>query len=259
MTSRRPGLLARLVGFVRGSLGNWLRGREADNPQAVYENAISERVKQYRELKEAVAGILYMRNKLEAEIAERRGDLGRTLDDLKRAVRRDDDELALRLVGRKQTLEADVEHAERELESVRTEAEEAKLNLVRFRDEIRSLEREKGRMIASLANAKARRRIQEALAGISVDADMRALEAVREHVARASTERILDGELEGMVGLDSRLRAIRDEARQDAARLELDELKRQMGPVAEPADESGPAAAEPVRPVKSMGAGGRGS
>ena len=259
MTSRRPGLLARLVGFVRGSLGSWIRGREAENPRAVYENAISERVKQYRELKEAVAGILYMRNKLEGEIAERRGELGRTVDDLKRAVRRSDDELALRLVSRKQSLEEDLQHAERELESVRGEAEEAKVNLVSFREEIRSLEREKGRMIASLANAKARRRIQEALAGISVDADMRALEAVREHVARASTERILDGELEGMVGLDSRLRAIRDEARQDAAQLELDELKRQMGPVAESAGEPETAAAETVRPVKSMGAGGRGN
>jgi phage shock protein A len=260
MTSRRPGLLARLVGFIRGSVGSWLRGREADNPQAVYENAITERVKQYRELKEAVAGILYMRNKLEGEIADRQGELGRTLDDLKRAVRRSDDELALRLVSRKQTLEEDLSHAERELESVRSEAEEAKTNLVRFREEIRSLEREKGRVIATLANSKARRRIQEALAGISVDADMRALEAVREHVARASTERILDSELEGMVGLDSRLRAIRDEARQDAARAELDELKRQMGPIAEPAAEAEPAAAaEPVRPVKSMGAGGRGN
>jgi len=248
-----------MVGFVRGSIGSWIRGREAENPRAVYENAISERVKQYRELKEAVAGILYMRNKLEGEIAERRGELGRTVDDLKRAVRRSDDELALRLVSRKQSLEEDLQHAERELESVRDEAEEAKVNLVRFREEIRSLEREKGRMIASLANAKARRRIQEALAGISVDADMRALETVREHVARASTERILDGELEGMVGLDSRLRAIRDEARQDAAQLELDELKRQMGPVAESVGEPEPAAAEPVRPVKSMGAGGRGN
>ena len=263
MTSRRPGLLARLVGFIRGSVGTWLRGREADNPQAVYENAITERVKQYRELKEAVAGILYMRNKLEGEIAERRGELARTVEDLKRAVKRNDDELALRLVGRKQTLTEDLEHAERELEGVRTEAEEAKTNLVRFREEIRSLEREKGRMMATLANAKARRRIQEALAGISVDADMRALEAVREHVARASTERILDGELEGMVGLDSRLRAIREEARQEAAQAELDELKRQMGPVAggaegpEPEDDG--AVPDPVRPVKSMGAGGRGN
>jgi len=258
MTSRRPGLLARLVGFVRGSFGSWLRSREMDNPQAVYENAITERVKQYRELKEAVAGILYMRNKIEGDIADRRAEFGRTLEDLRRAVQRDDDELALRLVGRKQTLEQDLEHAERELETIQSEAEEAKTNLVSFREEIRSLEREKGRVMASLANSKARRRIQEALSGISVDADMRALDAVREHAALASTERILDVELDGMAGLDSRLRAIRDEARQDAAQRELDELKRQMGPVAEADDvaETAPAE-EPARPMKSMGAGGR--
>ena len=39
-----------------------------DDQRAVYEQAIDERTRQYRQLKEAVAGILYMRNKLEAEI-----------------------------------------------------------------------------------------------------------------------------------------------------------------------------------------------
>ena len=52
----------------------WMRDREEDNPRAVYENAIQERVTQYRELKEAVAGILYMRNKLEAELEELEGE-----------------------------------------------------------------------------------------------------------------------------------------------------------------------------------------
>ena len=66
--------------------------------------------------------------------------------------------------------------------------EDAKGNLIRFREEIRALEREKGRIVATLANAKARRRMAEALDGLSVDADMRALENVREHVARLATE-----------------------------------------------------------------------
>ena len=47
----------------------------------------------------------------------------------------------------------------------RPSAEEAKANLVRFRDEIRSLVREKGRMLATLATANARRRMQEAIEG----------------------------------------------------------------------------------------------
>ena len=112
---------------------------------------------------------------------------------------------------------------------MRSEAEEAKVNLVRFRDEIRSLVREKSRMLATLANAQARRRIQQALEGLSVDAEMKALETVREHIARISTEGRLDREL-GDDGLRTRLRAIRDEAREEAARRELDELKRQLLP-----------------------------
>jgi phage shock protein A len=228
MNTRRPGLLARLAGLLRGSFAGWLRSREEHNPRAVYENAIAERVVQYRELKAAVAGILYMRNKLAAELDERRIELARTLEDVRRAVARGDDELALTLVTRKQSLLAELEHAERELEGLRGEAEEAKTNLLRFRDEIRALEHEKGRTLASLANARARRRIQEALAGLSVDADMRALEAVREHTARLASEGLLDAELAGESALDGRLRRVRDESRRDAARMELAELKRQQ-------------------------------
>jgi phage shock protein A len=84
-------------------------------------------------------------------------------------------------------------------------------------------------MLATLANAQARRRIQQALEGLSVDAEMKALETVREHIARISTEGRLDREL-GDDGLRTRLRTIREEAREDAARRELDELKRQLLP-----------------------------
>ena len=113
---------------------------------------------------------------------------------------------------------------------MRAEAEDAKSNLLRFREEIRTLEREKGRTLASLANARARRRIQDALAGLSVDADMRALDAVREHVAQLAGEGLLEHELAAGDGLDGRLRAIREESRKDAAARELAEIKRRLAP-----------------------------
>jgi len=120
------------------------------------------------------------------------------------------------------------------------------VNLVRFREEIRGLVREKSRMLATLANAQARRRIQEALEGLSVDADMRALESVREHVARLSTEGSLEREL-GDPGLRTRLRAIHDEAREEAARSELAEIKQQLLPEAAAA-----AAPPPQVPVAAL-------
>ena len=125
-----------------------------------------------------------MRNKLEAEISERRAEIARLHDDVRRAVRRGQDEIAVTLIAQKQALLDELERSERELEGVRAEAEDAKNNLVRFREEIRALVREKGRMLATLANAQARRRIQQALEGLSVDAEMRALEGVREHIAQ---------------------------------------------------------------------------
>lgn len=226
---RPRSLFGRLRNLMRAIFAGWIRGGEIQNPRAVYEQAIHERTVQYRQLKEAVAGILYMRNKLEAEITERRAEIARLHDDVRRAVRRGHDDLSVRLIAQKQALLDDLERAERELEAVRSEAEEAKANLVRFRGEIRSLVREKSRMLATLANAQARRRIHEALEGLSVDAEMKALETVREHIARISTEGRLDREL-GDDGLRTRLRAIRDEAREEAARSELEELKRELLP-----------------------------
>ena len=246
MSRRRPGLITRFFGLIRGAATGWLRNREEDHPRAVYEQAISERVKQYRELKEAVAGILYTRNKLEGELQERRAEFSRTLEDIKRAVRRGDDQVGLALIAHKQILIGDIERAEKDFDGLRHEAEEAKGNLVRFREEIRSLEREKGRIVATLANATARRRMTEALDGISVDADVRALETVRAHVARLQTEGALDAELGGDFGLAARIKAIRQEASQEAARKELDELKRNLNPMPLPAHSS-----EKVVPVAS--------
>ena len=227
---RSRGLLGRLFNLIRGVFAVWIRDGEEQNPRAVYESAIQERTRQYHDLKEAVAGILYMRNKLEAEISERRAEIARMHDDVRRAVRRGQDEIAVTLIAQKQALLDELDRSERELEGVRAEAEDAKHNLVRFREEIRGLVREKGRMLATLANAQARRRIQQALEGLSVDAEMRALEGVREHIARAATEGTLEREIAGDEGLRERLRAIRDDARTESAHRELEELKRQYRP-----------------------------
>jgi phage shock protein A len=228
MTDTRPrGVFARIHALFAGMLAIWVRDREHRNPQAVYEQAITDRMRQYVDLKQAVAGILYMRNKLEGELLDGRSALARTLEDIRRAVARGDDGLALRLIEHKHALGEDVARAERELGKVRAEAEEAKQNLARFRDEIRTLEREKLHALATLANARARRRVQVALSELSVEADLRALDGVREHIAKLGAEGQLDAEL-GADPLGGRLAELRREAREDAARRELEELKLEL-------------------------------
>ncbi|MBW2230730.1 MAG: PspA/IM30 family protein [Deltaproteobacteria bacterium] len=233
----RPGMLTRLRSLLGGLFGRWVRDKEHRSPEVVYEQAIAERVRQYRDLKEAVAGILYMRNKLETEINERRAEIARLHDDVRQAVRRGRDEISITLISQKQALFEDLERAEHELGDVREQAEEAKGNLVRFREEIRSLVREKGRMLATLANAQARRRLQVAIEGLSVDAEMDALESVREHISRIA----MQGELSKEIGEDGlamrdKLREFRDDARREAARSELDQLKQELLAHTLPAD-----------------------
>ena len=225
------GFVARLRDLVNGIFAVWIRDREAQSPDAVYERVIGERVRQYAELKRAVAGILYMRNKIEGEIRDRRGELARLHSDIARAVAKNDDEVALVLIAQKDGLLQDVERSEKELDEVSAECEGAKANLVKFRAEIRNLEREKVRMLAALANARARRRIQEAFEGLSTDGEMRALESVRGEIERMKAESRIDVDVDS--GLEKRVRAIRDEAKLEAARRELDELKRRLRPAAQ--------------------------
>jgi len=240
---RSEGFIARLRSLVTGIFQRWVREREQDSPEVVYEQAIAERVRQYRELKTAVAGILYLRAKLEGEISDRRAEIARLHDEARSAVRRNQDDMSLTLIAQKQQLFEELERAEEELEVVRNEAEEAKANLVRFREEIRSLVREKGRMLASLANAKARRRLQVAIEGLSTDAELDALEGVREFVTKLTMEGDIDKEL-GDTGLRTRLREFRDEARVQSAHSELEQLKKEMN--AHTLTESGTGCYEPA-------------
>lgn len=251
--ARRPNMFARMRSLFRGLFASWVRDREQQAPEVIYEQAIAERVRQYRELKDAVAGILYMRNKLESEIADRRAEIARLHDDVRRAVRRGDEPTSLSLIAHKQALFEDLERAEQELEQVRVQAEEAKGNLVRFREEIRALVREKGRMLATLANARARRRLQSAIEGLSVDAEMDALENVREHISRV----VMEGEVTRELGEDGdalrdRLRGFRDEARREAARSELESLKRELAASSLPARAAGRGA--PIPQTEAVGA-----
>jgi len=109
MSNQKPGMLARMRSLFGGLFGSWVRDKEQQAPEVVYEQAIAERVRQYRELKDAVAGILYMRNKLESEIADRRAEIARLHDDVRRAIRRGEDESSLALIAHKQALFEDLE------------------------------------------------------------------------------------------------------------------------------------------------------
>jgi phage shock protein A len=218
-------VLSRLRNLLRGALRQWIGTRETRNPGAVYEAAIQERLEQYGKLRQAAAAVLYMRGKLGKELEVKSAELRRVGSQLDLAIDRDDDTSALVLIGRRDWLTTEVGRVTAELGELTAEAETAKKNLVGFQNEIARLREEKVRMLARLANAKARLRLQETLAGLSPDADIQALEAVREHIQRIVEEARVNRDL-GDDDLERRLGKIRADEAEAAARSQLEELKR---------------------------------
>jgi phage shock protein A len=221
--------IARVRNLLRGLLARWIGRREHRNPEAVYEAAIEERLAHYATLRAAAAGVLYMRSKLTKELELKSGEHARAQRQLAAAVDDDDDAVAVALIGRRDLLGQDIERVSAELRQLTEEAEAAKTNLVTFHNEIARLREEKVRMLARLANARARLRLQEALNGLSPDADIRALEGVRDHINRLVTEAQLSRDL-GDTDLERRLGRIREAEAESAARAQLDELKRARKP-----------------------------
>ncbi len=218
-------LVARVWNLLRGLAARWIGRREQRHPDAVYAAAIEERVAQYGKLREAAAGIIYLRSKLAKELERESAELGRVGRQLEIAVERDDDAVALHLIGRRDGLGAEVTRLTAELTELTKEAEGAKQNLVTFQREIARLREERVRMLARLASAKARLRFQATLNGLSPDADIRALEEVRDHVNRLVAETQVSRDL-GDSELEKRLGRIREAEAESAARAQLDELKR---------------------------------
>jgi phage shock protein A len=98
------------------------------------------------------------------------------------------DDLGIVLIQKKNSLDASIKALEQDMEQARTDAQEAKDSLMQVKSEIQKLKDEKDRMLAQMLSAQARLKIQNQLDGLSVDAEVRALDNVREHIKTTVAE-----------------------------------------------------------------------
>ncbi len=221
------GLFDRLANVWHGFLSLWVSDIENRNPEAVYEAAIDERVRKHRDLKKAVSGIVYLRNKIAAELEQRERELKEVMTQLPVALEDGEDEVALVLIQKKDELTSQIEGLSAELTKISEQAEDSKKGLIAFQSEIEKLKREKDEMIAKKANAEARIKIQETLDGLSTDADVKALDNVRENIKKLQAEADVSTEVKGS-SLDAKLDKIKERAASSSAKSQLNEMKRQM-------------------------------
>jgi phage shock protein A len=218
------GLFARLANLWKGFMSIWISDIEKDHPEIAYENAINGLVEKYSKLKTATASIIKRREDIDERQKKAARDLAQTEAELAAAVESNQDDLAVVLIQKKNQLEAAVAEMRGDLDTASRDADSAKASLLQVQAEIRKLKDERDVMLARMQSAQARLRIQEQLDGLSVDAEVRALDNVREHIRTTVAEANLGQEL-AAGSLDGRLAALKTQAGDVQARQQLDQIK----------------------------------
>jgi len=218
------GLFQRLGNLWRGFLSIWISDIEKEHPEIAYENAINSMVEKYAKLKSATAAIIRRREDIDERLKKSTKDLAQTELELNAAVETNQDDLAVVLIQRKNALAADLAELQGDLGTASKDADAAKQSLLNVQGEIRKLKAERDVMLARMQSAQARLRIQGQLDGLSVDADVKALDNVREHIKNTIAEANLGQELSGS-SLDARLAALKTQAGDVQAKQQLAELK----------------------------------
>jgi phage shock protein A len=217
-------LFSRLGNLWRGFLSLWISDIEKQHPEIAYENAINSMVEKYSKLKSATAAILRRREDLDERVHKATRELQQTEAELNVAVETGQDDLAVILIQKKNQLTADLGEMKTDLETAQRDADGAKSSLIGVQGEIRKLKAERDSMLARMQSAQARLKVQEQLDGLSVDAEVKALDNVREHIKTTIAEANLGKELSES-SLDSRLAALRNQAGDVQAKQQLAELK----------------------------------
>ena len=218
------GLFTRLGNLWRGFVSIWISDVEKAHPEIAYENAINSMIEKYSRLKSATAAIIRRREEIDERFKKTSAELAQAEADLAVAVETNQDDLAVVLIQKKNQLTADLGDFKTELDSAQKDADSAKTSLMGVQTEIRKLKGERDSMLAKMQSAQARLKIQQQIDGLSVDAEVKALDNVREHIRNTIAEANLGREL-GDASLDARLAALRNQSGDVQARQQLAELK----------------------------------
>jgi phage shock protein A len=218
------GFFHRLSNLWKGFVSLWISDIEKEHPEIAYENAINSMIEKYSKLKKATAAIIRRREEVSERLAMQSKELAQVTADLNVAVETNQDDLAMVLIQKKNALEKEVGELKGDLDSAQKDADSAKTSLVAVQSEIKKLKAEKDNMLAKMASAQARIRINDQLEGLSVDAEVKALDNVREHIKNTIAQANLGAELKS-TDLDQRLSALRAQSGDVTAKQQLAEMK----------------------------------
>lgn len=215
---------ARLSNIWKGFMSLWLTDLEVKNPEIAYQNAIDSMIENYTQLKSTAAAIIRRREEIAARLDKTNSELAAIKRDLEAALSTNQDELGIILIQKKNALEAELKGLTDDFAIAQKDADDAKDSLLQVKNEIQNLKDEKDRMLAKMHSAQARLKIQGQLDGLSVDAEVRALDNVREHIKNTVAEANMNQEIHS-ADLDVQLNKLRQGSGAVLAQQELEAMK----------------------------------
>lgn len=217
-------IFARLANLWSGFISLWVSDVEKAHPEIAYQNAIASMIEKYTQLKAATGAIIARRQEITARLEAQERELASVSADLETALATNQDDLAVVLIQKKNTLDAALAELRADAAQATSDADTAKDSLMQVKSEIDKLKAEKDRMLAQMHSAQARLKIQGQLDGLSVDAEVQALGAVRDHIKSQVAQASLGAELRES-DLDVRLNKLRQSSGAVTAKAQLDAMK----------------------------------
>jgi len=218
------GIFARLGNLWKGFVSLWISDIEKEHPEIAYENALNAMIEKYSQLKKATAAIIRRREDVTGRLADKTKELAQVEAELATAVEINQDDLGVILVQKKNSLDAEIAELKEDTSVADKDATSAKNALLMVQSEIKKLQAEKESMLAKMASAQVRVRINEQLDGLSVDAEIKALDNVRTHIKNTIAEAKLNDELRSN-DIDQRLASLRQQSGDVTAKQQLAQLK----------------------------------
>jgi phage shock protein A len=217
-------IFARLANLWTGFISLWVSDVEKAHPEIAYQNAIASMIEKYTQLKAATGAIIARRQEITSRLESQERELASVAADLETALATNQDDLAVVLIQKKNALDAAIAELRVEAQQATTDADNAKDSLMQVKSEIDKLKAEKDRMLAQMHSAQARLKIQGQLDGLSVDAEVQALGAVRDHIKGQVAQANLGSELHES-DLDVRLNKLRQSSGAVTVKAQLEAMK----------------------------------
>ena len=218
--------MGRLWNLLTGFFSLFISKVENEHPEIVYQNSIDALTRKAVQLRDAAAAIIRRRDEIEDRYEAKTRELKEVDAQINVAVTQGDEQIGTLLIEKKEALETEVAELTQEFEQAKKDADDVKSALLRIQGERNKLIGEKDRMVAKLASADARIKVQEQLDGLSMDSDVKALDGVRTHIKNRVAAANLGKELSES-SLDARLDKLKSQVGNVQAQQKFEALRKQ--------------------------------